>query len=186
MLKRIKSQEEIEGKRKKNQIWIGAILIGLMVLSTAGYAILNNESTSTKSKYNGYTFYYNNGYWVVQIQEKQYGFQYLPKDLENVSIAGNYNLQEFSGKVVYFIGTDPAISILLMDIPEIARYQEACLEGANCSNSELPIKNCENNLFIFNSLKNETRVYRINNCIYLEGEGEKAAERFLYKSLGVM
>ena len=57
MIRKIKTREEIKGKTKKNQIIVGIILIGLMVLSTVGYSFLSNEESSQESeKYNQYEF----------------------------------------------------------------------------------------------------------------------------------
>ena len=52
-MKRIETKEIVEKKSNRNKLIIGLIMIGILVLSTAGYAFYNyDKSSSSKVKYN--------------------------------------------------------------------------------------------------------------------------------------
>ena len=198
MIKKLKTKDEIKSKKKKNQLLIGSIMIFIMVLSTAGYAIFNTGSDSNggenlKSKYNGIEFVMQNDMWTFQSGQSVFYFQNLPQDVENVSISGLYDLKNYADKPLYFVNNyNLASTEILQNIGSIVpRKQEACLAGLNCSNKDLPVKNCSNdNLVVFytpevSSLKIDNKVYQEGNCVYIEGDFVKGADRFLYKILGI-
>lgn len=190
MLKRIKTQEDIHKSKRRSQIIIGIILVGLMVLSTAGYAIIGNEKTggegSTKTDYNGFKFIKQQGFWITEANGKVFIFQSLPQELENFSISGNFNIQDYSGKPIYIVNNNPAAGIIIQNLGEtIERYQEACLEGRECTNKELPIKTCKDNVIVF--LPEEDKgVYKQENCVFVTGNLNKGADAFDYKLAGIM
>ncbi len=49
---------------------------------------------------------------------------------------------------------------------------------------DLPIKDCSQNLIIFET-GNETRVYSEGNCVFIVGDVLKGSDAFLYKILGI-
>jgi len=186
MLNKIKTKEEIDKDKRKNQIIIGVILIGLMVLSTAGYSLMSGDKTNEdKSTYKGFKFVKQSGYWITEINKQAFYFQYLPQDLENVSVYGTYNIADYSGKPLYLVNSNPAAAEILRNLQGISRYQEACISGMNCTSSEFPIKTCSDNVIIFNFEGNKTEVKKEGSCVYISGEMEKSADAFIYKILGV-
>ena len=55
MLRKIKRRDEVRAKKRKNQIIAGVVLIGLLVVSTAGYAFFGNRGEDeTKIEYNDF------------------------------------------------------------------------------------------------------------------------------------
>jgi hypothetical protein len=189
MIKRIKTQEDIKKNKKRNQIIIGVILVGLMVLSTAGYAILSNPETksgSEKTSYNGFTFVKNSGFWLTEVNGRTFIFQSLPQELENLTISGTFNLQDYSGKPLYIVNLNPSASIIIQNMRnDLERYQEACFEKINCTNKELPIKTCKDNLIIFLPEENKG-VYKQENCVFITGNINNGADAFIYKLAGIM
>ncbi|MCR4284476.1 MAG: hypothetical protein NUV97_00335, partial [archaeon] len=130
----------------------------------------------------GITFLRDGGLWKANFGGTTFGFQYLPSELENVSIQGYFGLEQYSNKPLYIVNPNDAIGEILNNLnPYLLRYQEACLEGTPCG-GDIPIKNCEENLIIFLE-GDETKVYQDRNCVYLEGDSVMGADAFLYKML---
>ncbi|MDO8516497.1 MAG: hypothetical protein Q7S33_00065 [Nanoarchaeota archaeon] len=186
MIRKIKTQEEIDAKKKKNKTILAVFIIGIMAFSTLGYAFVGNgDGAQQKKKYNGFTFVENNGYWTTNAQNQIFYFKYLPQEIENVSVKGIYNLQTYSAKPLYFVNNNMASNQILNNIGNlVSRYQEACLEGMNCT-SNLPIKTCDDNVIIFENFNenssSETKVYQNKNCVYILGDFTKGVDALSYK-----
>ena len=192
MLKKIKTREKIEKEKKRNQIIVGVVMIGILVLSTAGFALLGgdgDEENGVEQEYNGFRFFKQNNLWELDLGGQKFHFKYLPQEVENVSVLGFYYLELYSGKPLYFVDHNPpASSEILNNIARyVLRYQEACLEGLNCPNNDDPNKTCEDNLIIFLEEGNETKtsVYQNQSCVYISGDFIRGADAFLYKILGI-
>jgi len=182
-MRKIRTQEEFAKKKRTNQILIGVILIFLMVVSTAGYSLLSREDGGSigSEKYGNHTFYRDQGMWGVLLNGETYYFQYLPNEIENVSISGYFSASQYSGKVLYFVNNNPASQDVLIDLnKKFLRAQDACLNNSLC-NGDFPVKNCDDNLIIFENPDNETRVWQERNCVYISGDFLKGADAFLYK-----
>lgn len=184
-MRKLKTKADLEKKQKKNQLILGIILISLLTLSTAGYSIMNNvtEQNSITSE-KGVDFYYQNGLWITDFSDYQFGFQNLPSEVEGVQISTNLTLGNYQGLPVYFVNSNQGTSEILNNIGRfVLRYQNACLEGQNCTEN-LPSKDCSSNVFIFEA-SNETKVVQEGNCIYIYGSSINGADAFLYKILGI-
>ncbi len=186
MLRQIKTQEQIDKKKRKDQIYIGGILIILMTVSTLGYSIINragDKNSSTRTEL-GINFVRENGLWKMTKNGRVFAFQNLPSEVENVSINGSFNLAAYSNKPIYFIGTSQGMPEILNNMAGyVLRYQQACVPNIACSGN-YPIKNCSSNLIIFKN-GDGTKVSQDNNCVYISGNSVKGADAFLYKILGV-
>ena len=77
--------ESKEAKRKsKNQLIIGLILIGIMLLSVIGYSFQREEKNSgEKINYNEFEFVKQGDYWVVNIDGNDFTFKYNPEETED-------------------------------------------------------------------------------------------------------
>lgn len=184
MLRKIKSQEEIAQKRKRNQIIIGGALILLMVLSTVGYGFFNRETSNNgiqTAEYNGFTFVKNGDSWVLTVEDQNFYFRYLPGETDNVSVSLNLTMNDYSNKPIYFVNDSGFSQYILTDIQRyVLRAQGACID--NCTN--LPRKTCADNLIIFSG-ENRTSVSQNQNCVYLSGDAILASDAFLFKILGI-
>ena len=190
-MRKIQNKTELGKKQKKKQIIVGIVLVGLLVLSTLGYSLLSGDrDEKSKQKYGGFEFVKQNNYWTLTIEGKEFYFQYLPQEVDNVSVLGFYNLQNYANKVLYLINLDSSAGQEILNNLGIyvLRAQEACLEEANCS-EDLPIKNCTDNLIIFEqeqiSTDNKTQVYQDANCVYISGDYVRGADAFLYRIFGI-
>ncbi len=193
-MKQILTKEEIESKKRRNQIVIGVILAVLMVLSTAGFAFINtnfggSSGETGKEKYNGYEFTAeSNGLWSLNIQGNKFFFRYTPKEVENIFVQ-YVNIGNYNGKILYFDSNDSKTDREIVSLLQYyaLRIQYACLEGRECENNELPVKNCEDNIIVIDE-SNTTEISTDNKCVFIRGKGPdkiKAADALLYKLLGI-
>jgi len=188
-MRKIRTQEELTKKKRNNQLWIGGILILLMVVSTAGYSLIsrdNNSGSGGSGRYGNYTFSRTQGMWGLLLNGEEYYFQYLPEEVENISVSGVFSVSQYSGKVLYFVNDNPASQDILIDFNKyFLRAQDACLNDSICD-GDFPVKTCEDNLIIFDNLNNEAKVWQDKSCVYISGDFLKGADAFLYNALGIL
>lgn len=190
IIKKIRTQQEIDRVKKRNQIITGVVLMGLMLLSTIGYSFFSVDDTSSgngKVKESGLEFSKVNGGWITKINGLDFNFQFLPSEVKDIPVTTSFTLSDYTGKTVYFVNSGSIASEILSNLNSyILRAQEACLKGEPCG-KDLPIKDCSEKLIVYKEGKegSEANVYQDQNCVYLEGESIKAADAFLYKILGV-
>jgi len=185
MLRKIKTQEEIARKRKRNQILVGGILIVLMIVSTLGYSLMDSEDNGSDSVNElGIDFVRDDGLWKIVLDDAVFGFQYLPSEVDDVIMSGNYNAGDYGGEILYFVNANNGASEILNNLGRyVLRYQDACLGNSNCI-GDFPLKNCDSNLIIF-ELGNETAVWKNESCVYIVGDSVRGADAFLYKALKI-
>ena len=159
-MKRIQTAEVIKRKARKNKIIMGVVLVSLLVFSTLGFALLNNtEDRDMKVKEKGLDFYKVNGLWLTIGDGQEFAFQYLPSEVESVSVEGFYDLSVYVSQPLYFVGVNEAAPEILNNLQRyIMRYQEACINESSCG-EDLPLKDCGSNLIIYEE-SNDTKVYK--------------------------
>lgn len=189
-MRKIQTVQELERKKKKNNLILAVIMVLLIGLSSLGYAIMSRDDgdqTSNNAVYGGLKFIKNGGYWTTTINNKVFYFNYLPQEIENVSIVGNYSFESYYQQPAYIINLNPAVNGLMYALEDISlRVQEACMVGEECVNPDLPIKTCEDNLVIFkNANSNITKVTKNKNCIFIEGNFFEGTDRLVYKMLNI-
>ena len=156
-----------------------------MVVSTAGYSLISRDNSGDGSgdseTYGNYTFFRTQGMWGVLVNGESYYFQYLPEEVENVTVLGNFSILQYPGKVLYFVNNNPASQDILINFNNhFERAQGACLNDSLCE-GDLPVKTCDDNLIVFDDLANETKVWQDKNCVYISGDFLKGADAFLYR-----
>jgi len=189
-MKGIETREEKEKKESRNKLVIGIILVGIMVLSTAGYAFFSNEKSNPKEaiNYNGIEFSRgDDGLWHATIQGYDFSFSYNPKEAENITSYISASINSYTNKPLYFsydsdnMGTNE----ITRNIGNfVERVQYVCMD--NCSEN-LPIKNCSDNIIIIKEA-NETLIKQEENCIYILAKQDdvlRASDKFIFKILGM-
>ncbi len=184
-MRTIQTREEQDKTKKRNQIIIGIVLSVIMLFSTVGYAIISKKDTVTAEKDKGFDFVKQGEMWILSLDgSKNVYFHYLPSEVENVSVIGTYNLQYYEGKPLYFVNNNLASQDILGAIGDkVLRYQDACMEGMNCTN--FPVKDCNSNVIIF-EVKDDTKVRQDKNCVYISGNYQKGVDAWLYRLLGIL
>ena len=100
-MRKIITQEEKGKKIKRNQLILGIVLIGLMVLSSLSFAFINNTTSNINEKieYKGIKFVTDeNGYWNFNIQGTNFLTKYNPKETEDISFLNYKSINEYSNK----------------------------------------------------------------------------------------
>jgi hypothetical protein len=191
-MKKIITAEEKAKKTRINQLVIGLILIVVMLFSTLGYAFSDKSKTSSTSiKYKGIEFNQNSGYWVFNLNGKQFSTFNNPVEVENISFSIKNLLANYEDKPLYFSGNSQSLYEITRNLNQFTeRIQEACLIGENCS-ANLPVKDClTDNIIIIreNSENQKENVYQQDNCVFISASYEnqtKYSDAFLLKILGI-
>lgn len=185
-ISKIKTQDDIDKSNRKKQFLIGGILIVLLVVSTVGYSLLNRGKTGdsdSKINYNGLEFFRVAEDWRVQIDDAVFQFSYLPAEVENITVEGNYSLASYAGQVVYFNDYGEGADEIIINFERfLRRYQKACYVNETCE-EDLPVKDCNDNFIIFK--EGENFVHRDNNCVFIVGDSLRGADAFIYKVLKI-
>jgi hypothetical protein len=193
-MKKILTKTQREKGVKRNRLIIGMVLIGLMVLSTVGYALTGRGESSARTqniKIRGVDFVKNDAYWQFSLNGQDYVTEYNPSEIKDIKTVEGLSLQNFQNKPLYFVGDNEAISELARNLNNQAlRVQKACLSEDDCKENS-PIKNCsENNIIIVKEPdKNESQnIYKTDNCIFIianSTEQAKYSDAFLFSVLNI-
>jgi len=194
-IRKIVTKTDLQNKDKKMKTWLTVFIVVIMAASTAGFALnFNSDSNGQTRTYNGTKFTITDQGW----QPKGYDIytSYLPQDVENVSLSGNFVASDFSAKA-YLISPP----YLQNDVLEFLKYlplqnlQQACLiEDENVSYcSNVPIKSCADassqSAIIIIKEGNQSSVNYNGYCLEItsnSGDMTKAADRALFKAYGIM
>ncbi len=191
-MKKLISEQEKKKKEKRNHTIVGIVLVGLMVISTIGFALQTSpqndnfdSENSRKFSYNGFEFVYSNGFWIVG----NFAFRYTPSEVSDLG----ENLRDatyYQGIPLYLYSENADAEYeIKMNLRQVAeRVQSACPEGIGFEcDINAPLKTCEDNFIIIqNSTISEIR--QEENCVYIKGADEeliKLADEFLFKVLKI-
>ena len=197
-MKRITTKEDIEKKEKRNKIILGVILIIIMFGSIGGYSFLSQpteDQTEPENEviYNGVSFIRTaNDFWTFNQGDYQFITAYNPEETVNISVPSSINLQEFSGRPLYYNGDTRTISEVYSVLQYFTtRVQEVCLENEECT-KDLPTKSCnEDSLIIVKEIpdiEGESSVIKEGKCIIIQapyGELLKSADALLFRLLEI-
>jgi hypothetical protein len=183
-MRRIESQTEREARQKTRVRIIGIILLGLMVLSSIGYAFLYyqdyNEGGGSRST-NQTQQQTMDGRWILEVQGQQLVFATSKESVKNISINTFLSLNNLAGKPLY-ISVENNSAVFYELSYNLQRFVgkspvEACF--GSCE-EDLPEKNCTagENLIIYRKAENN-QVYQNDSCIFIEGD-IRAVDAFLY------
>ena len=177
-------------KNKKLLVYIlGFGIIMLMVGSVLSLWVFKEEQNTetTTYEYNGYKFVDSNNGYIININNKNIAFNYLPNELEDIEAEG-FNFVNNK----YYILFDPAElnegSYEVTKIKAILNYFSilgvpACVKDEGCSN--IPIKDCSADAIYLK--KESDKIYNQDKCIVLSYDNSgKIIDLFFYKALGVV
>lgn len=194
MIPKIQTAEEKEKKEKRTRTIMAIFVVVLLGASTAGYALMETNSSETK-KYNGFSFSRaDNGGWTVK--KLNIVTSYLPQDVENISIDA-INANDFSGNAyIVAFGTEEVTGANeLLKVLNIEKVTRACSQELENESfcSEFPIKSCsdaaQSSPVIIFEQSNETAVSYNSYCLTIKSEGAdfvKAADRAVFVIAGIM
>ena len=199
-MRKILSKEELERKKKRNNIILVLVLGAVMVFGTLGFALQGSGNLTTTNggsevDYHGFKFLNQNGFWYLG----NFTFSNTPPDIANQTTTnvslGLKQLSSYQGLPLYIYSEDPSseaeadTNFALVAL----RIQRACPAGMNCTSSSLPIKTCSDNFIIIEAINStsstDSSIIQDNNCVYIRGPQEDLlalTDQFLFKALGVM
>ncbi len=181
MIRPLESTEQKLLREKKRRRWISIIMLGILVLSSVGYAFLSYQGNSSEQTTNPTRGIGADGRYYFLFGEQQLSLLHAPDAVSSTAVNTSRTLQDYASKTVYIVNDNPSISYELESTLGIYyRLQPAC-HGA-CE-KDLPEKNCSDALIIWkDSLEN--RVYEQEQCVFIEGD-LRAVDAFLYRIFGV-
>ena len=191
-------QADADRKMKRNNLIMGVVLVGLLVLSTLGYSLISGDGEDKNSVSEaGVDFFRVDGLWRAEIGGGVFMFQNLPSEVSDVVVNGSFDFDSYVNRPLYFVSPNEGAPEVLNNLGSVVlRYQEACLQQASSRESgvgsrenyscegDLPMKGCDSNLIIFET-GNDSMVYQNESCVFIVGDAVKATDAFLYKVLGV-
>ncbi len=198
-MKRIISTEQKQKKAKRDKLLVGVILVGIMIMSTVGFAIENNLRTGTDSlgnkvetvSYNGITFTKDVGSdWVFPFGASTFVTKNLPQNVSKIDFKTQFSLESYRNKPLYTAGDGDAVYEISRNLqPFASRVQKACLSGEKC-NDNSPEKNCtDDNIIVVKEAGNGPQsVSQKDNCIYVIANLNDQylyADKFIFSLLGI-
>ncbi len=172
---------------------IGIILI--MVFSAFAIGYYNDGNNVNTVEYNGLKFTNRDGVWVFNLNNAQYGLQYLPSEVENIESISLSN-ENFGDRIYLIHNPDqfPEDSLELNNLRDFLVSRSnlvflACSKFDGCG--DFPVLSCKdvNNTAISLINGNQTKIYKQDNCVVLEarpGEENLLFTRLIYSLLRVI
>tara|TARA_Y100000034_G_scaffold133348_1_gene198570 strand:+ start:57 stop:626 length:570 start_codon:yes stop_codon:yes gene_type:complete len=188
-MRSIHSSESKLKKQRRSQLVIGIVLVGLMVLSTLGYAFSGGgdpeEEGVEKVEYRGVSFVQYGSAWVAD-RDPQIVLSNNPYNVSQDIFLVN-GVSSYSNQPLYIYYNDSLSSFYIYDNfnPFIQRMQQACL-SKGCGEG-LPVKNCSDN-FIIIELSEKSEVLQEDKCVYIRGDQEnisKLVDSFVLEAFGL-
>lgn len=181
-MRKILTPEEIEKRDKRRNGVISIILLGIMLLSTLGFAFVYNSDSST-TQVSGSQVQPIGGKWVASFGSSQLVFSTSPESINSTQNYVLVNLNQYYNRTLYVDSNSDEVYYEIGSTlgQYTQRTQHACYSG--CDNSTYPVKTCDDNLIVYIP-KNENKVYQNKSCVFIEGD-ISAADAFLYKIFGL-
>lgn len=182
-MRTIGKKEDHALKAQKNGRNFALFILGMLVLSSIGYAFLSNPNVGTQT-----TSQKNSGVvqvgdrWVFGESGSEISLTYSPEEVENVSVSFFGNLNDYVQEPLFLDIENPGIlNEIASPLQQYAsRMQEACY--GNCSR-DLPEKDCTENIIIFKENTVQS-VRQQERCVFVEGD-MRAADAFIYNLFSI-
>ena len=159
--------------------------------------------------YNDYSFVFANGLWYTQVQNVagtslfNIPLHYSPKDLEDISVEGEFDAEFFNSDRGIYITFNPlgqnlnyvALAVGEFDQSIIKAFNKvpiaACDRNETTACSDRPIITCDNTdkPVLYLQQEPEAKVIFKDNCMIVQGVGPeivRATDRLLLKLYGIM
>ena len=175
---------EAEKKRKNVKIF-SYVILGMLILSSIGYAFLANPNSTTNRNENNSTngLIQNGNSWIFRLNNVDFVFYYSPEELKGIQNNILFNINSYAGKEIYIDSPNLGVSQEIFNkLGYFAtKIQEACY--GNCT-TDLPEKNCNDYLIVFRENLNNS-ISQEENCVFIDGD-LRAVQAFEYKLFGLI
>lgn len=184
-MRKIETADVLERRAKRNRLVLGIIIIGMLLLSTAGYALLSGGISEPGTGIeNEDGLVYNGQYWIYSEAGKSAYFLYPKSEVVNITTSFGATLLNFRGASVFVDAPSDAVKTLvsLNLAPYVGQLAEACYGSCD---RDLPERTCTDNgiLLVWNASE-ETSVRQQDSCIFLNGD-VRTVDAFFYKLFGI-
>lgn len=190
-MRKIIPQHVEEKNTRRKQVIVGVVLIGLMLLSTIGYAfqMIFGSAPSTDSNiinYKGFNFVPQNGLFVLSLNIGNFVFSYNPNEVKKIPGFVD-RIEKYKGEKLYIYSEIPkAETEVKSNMWQIAgSIENACPQGIKCDSS-IPVKTCDENFIIIKI--GEEKISQEKNCVFIQGSESdllSITDGFLLKILGI-
>jgi hypothetical protein len=166
-------------------------LMAFSVLGAIGGSFFSKDEGRTE--YNGFDFINMGGQWMLKLEDKDYYFQYLPEELENItSPDADLNVQRIylAYSPVDTINFDKAFNSIgyVLYHSKGTMLQKACVVEEGCP--DIPIIDCQEKEGIVIVSGEGNSYTQDKKCLIITAtdnqELEKLTERLMYSLLKVM
>lgn len=200
MIPKFKTAKEREAKEKKTKRFFGILVIAVLSLSVAAFALMSYSPPQTGEKYGKFTFTREIEGWQTQVNDYFLLTTYLPQEVESINHSGIFILEDFQN-VVYFVAKSESErkaaneldKVLLALKKEIACLPKDFNESA-CMN--MSVKSCGDASFIQkivvfeeNDDINKTSIEYKNNCLTIKGDSVniiRAIDKVIFLLFGII
>ena len=181
-MRKIKSQEQIDKEKSRNIRMMSFFMLLVMILGTMGFAFsggfgFSDNSDSVNADTDEQEFVFNQP--VILYQNERIPITMEKKFVEDVSVNINFDINRYSGNILYVDAEDFVVSEIQNTIGKFSNIRRACY--GKCE-SDLPEKTCNDNLIVFKKA-DENIVKQEKNCVFIDGS-LKAVDAFIYKVFG--
>ncbi len=167
-------------KKRENQRRTGSIiLIGLLLLSTLGFAL---GTVADKNSQNLTSERFNGQYWVYTMAGREYYFSISKSEMDFTKINFTMNLADIQNKILY-IDNPSGLSSAIIEtdlVGWVGKIQPACF--GKCV-IDIPEKDCTEPIMVIRESESKT-VRQQEQCVFIDGD-EKTISLFLYQLLGM-
>ena len=194
LMQKILTKEKKAKKAKRNQLIIGIILIGVMVISSLGFALTSKQDKNNPDKlsYNGIEFIRDNsGYWLFSIQGANFATTYNPNETKDISFFSYLSINDYTSQPLFFVeeAQDSGLEIKRNLFSLVLRMQNACIDSLNCT-GDFPAKNCSaDNIIVIREPSDKIeKITQEEKCIFINAMFQNQTlytDAFLFKILGI-
>ena len=185
-MRQIQNAAELEQKERKKRRIASIVIITLLLLSTAGFALSGVGIKKRQDDSPQQNLVFNGQYWTYSTPGgQQHAFTYNSNELDFSSVDISKTLADFSGKQVYLASNESVgLQEIAVNLRNYAgRLSEACYGPCE---KDLPEKECAAGAepLIIVRPSETLSVAEEENCIFINGD-LRAVDMFLYRVLGL-
>ncbi|MFH1823115.1 MAG: hypothetical protein ABH817_00135 [archaeon] len=196
-MKKLESESVREKKKHRSNVIMSLFIAGILILSTAGFAILSGDQNDPGDiSYNSYTFARTQNGWKTNVDQYQINTYYLPQEVENITDKLYVPFSYFQNEAVYILATSQeerqAAGQLWNNLQYIAlRIQLACseenAEDEFCVSNNFPIIGCDEDKTVIWLKDSDEEVSYSNKCLKIHsGELLKTTENIIFQMFNII
>jgi len=200
MIPKFKTAKEREAKEQKTKRFFGILVIAVLALSVAAFALMSYSPSQQGEQYGKFIFTREIEGWQTQVNDYFLLTNYLPQEVESINHSGIFILEDFQN-AVYFVAKSESERkaaneldrVLLAPKKEITCLPKDANESA-CMN--MSVKSCNDASFIQkivvfeeNDDINKTSIEYRNNCLTIKGDSVniiRATDKVIFLLFGII